>query len=582
MPFLRRTPSGFLLTCVMLATSGLASRSPAQTNTVLPMVNGVVNNYDQGDFGKLTVWFGYVSFETDRRYIQYGSNNFYNPEPSIRLRGPVDFFPGVHSAVFSTTFDSNVTGEWRLLGTIASANVSTDPDGDGTLSVFGSNSTITHTASRVVGTTNFELTGGGTLIIADDPFTAPIFENLNGTVRLTGSTLTASTRFDNGGTLRFEGGALDTPVLNNTGRVEFVSGTYTLPNLNNRGLLVVSGGEVSSDTALALSSEATLRLAGGKLTVTALDNTGGHVDLSGGTLVLTTQDLAVDAGGPLGDNPVVGPGARVELTTGQTDVASGHSLTLAAGASLLTQGGQNAGTVHVAGGTFESAGRAFTNQASGTFNATDATLRFTGNGAAGTDDGLQNFGTLNLLNTSVHGDVRSPAGSTINAGGSVTFDGLVSGAGHFTGGGTVTFSGGYSPGDSPALVPHAGDLVFAPGNMLTLEIGGLARGTSYDALDVSGHLTFGGTLALAFYGGFSAGDLHAGDTFDFFNWGSQSGAFGTLDLPALAGGLSWDTSQLYTSGNLSISAVPEPSTYGVLAGCACLGFAVWRRRARLR
>ncbi len=559
----------------------LAPRAAAQTGTVIPIVNEVVNHYDQGNFGKLTVTFGYVNTGADIRVVQYSASNFFAPEPSVRRVAPTVFLPGVNMAMFSTTFDSNTSAYWRLLGQSANVDINTDPDGGGTLSVFGGNGTITHTAERVVGTTRFELNGGGTIIIADAPFSAPIFENLNGTVRLTGSTLTAATRFDNAGILRFEGGALDTPILNNTGRVEFVSGNYTLPTLNNRGLLVVSGGEVTSDIALALGSDATLRLAGGKLTVAALEHTGGHVDLAGGTLVLTAQDLIVGPGGPLGANPTLGTGTRVELTTGRTEIAPGHTLTIGAGASLLTQGGANDGTLHVSGGTFESASGAFTNQSGATLNATSATLTFTGNGTVNAGYGLHNFGTLNLLNTTVHGDVHSPTGSTINAGGGVTFTGFVSGAGQFTGGGTVTFAGGYSPGDSPALVAHAGDLTLGAGNALMMEIAGFDRGTGYDALDVAGSLTFGGTLEVVTYGAFTPASFSAGQSFDLFNWGSATGTFSTLNLPDLSAyGLAWDTSALYTNGVLSVtaSAIPEPSTYAALAGLAALSLVALRRR----
>jgi hypothetical protein len=249
---------------------------------------------------------------------------------------------------------------------------------------------------------------------------------------------------------------------------------------------------------------------------------------------------------------------------------------------LLTQGGTNAGTLHVSGGLLESASGAFTNQSGATLNATAATVTFTGYGGAEASDGLQNFGTLNLLNTTVHGDVRSPAGSTINAGGGVTFTGFFSGAGQFTGGGTVTFAGGYSPGDSPALIAHAGDLTLASSNTLTMEIAGLDRGTGYDALDVAGTLAFGGTLDVVTYGAFTPASFAAGQSFDLFDWSSATGTFSSLNLPDLAAyGLAWDTSALYSTGVLSIttSAVPEPSTYAPLAGLAAIGFVALRRRS---
>jgi hypothetical protein len=55
-----------------------------------------------------------------------------------------------------------------------------------------------------------------------------------------------------------------------------------------------------------------------------------------------------------------------------------------------------------------------------------------------------------------------------------------------------------------------------------------------------------------------------------------------VNLPSLASGLGWDQSSLYSSGVLSINAtaIPEPSTYAMLAGAVMLGCAVWRRKQR--
>ena len=56
--------------------------------------------------------------------------------------------------------------------------------------------------------------------------------------------------------------------------------------------------------------------------------------------------------------------------------------------------------------------------------------------------------------------------------------------------------------------------------------------------------------------------LANGDVFNLFDWGTASGTFDSVSLPALTGGLTWDQSQLYT--NDTITVVPEP-------GAALLG-----------
>jgi len=60
------------------------------------------------------------------------------------------------------------------------------------------------------------------------------------------------------------------------------------------------------------------------------------------------------------------------------------------------------------------------------------------------------------------------------------------------------------------------------------------------------------------------------------------GNFEDFYLPTLAQGLSWDVSQVHTTGLLSVSGVPEPQTWALwLAGLVGLG-ALGQRRASIR
>ena len=119
---------------------------------------------------------------------------------------------------------------------------------------------------------------------------------------------------------------------------------------------------------------------------------------------------------------------------------------------------------------------------------------------------------------------------------------------------------------------------FGSGNVYLEEIGGLAAGTEFDKYVVAGTLSFGGTLKVVWWGGFSGVE---GQSFDLFDWGSSTGTFSALDFSAapLAAGLTWDTSRLYLTGEIAITAVPEPASWAMLlVGLGIGGSAV--RRAR--
>lgn len=107
----------------------------------------------------------------------------------------------------------------------------------------------------------------------------------------------------------------------------------------------------------------------------------------------------------------------------------------------------------------------------------------------------------------------------------------------------------------------------------------------YDRLVIDGELIIeGGDFVLSFDGGSPAPQL--GDSYDFIDWRTPvrggamltAGRFDHLVLPELAPGLGWDTSRFYVDGSLSVTAVPEPAGYALLAGgLLAMG---WRLRRR--
>ena len=109
----------------------------------------------------------------------------------------------------------------------------------------------------------------------------------------------------------------------------------------------------------------------------------------------------------------------------------------------------------------------------------------------------------------------------------------------------------------------AAELIIA-GGTLTIGLGGTSTSTN-GSVDLSGLAKLGGTLNVVLTGGFDPAD---GDQFELITFSSESGAFSAINLPPLDPGLSWNTSQLYTSG--AISVVPEPAAAGLLLAAGTL------------
>ena len=95
------------------------------------------------------------------------------------------------------------------------------------------------------------------------------------------------------------------------------------------------------------------------------------------------------------------------------------------------------------------------------------------------------------------------------------------------------------------------------------------------ALTASGQLALDGSVVVSLNGFMPS----AGQMFDVLDWGPGSlvGVFSSLHLPGLAGGLVWDTSQLYTTGVLSVRLPGDFNFNGVVDAA---DYVVWRKGLR--
>ena len=419
-------------------------------------------------------------------------------------------------------------------------------------------------------------------------------------------------------TLTLDGGSFSTGALVNNGVVDFQRGTLGITgaggfNIGTGALggsvTLRAGANLQVTNRTIVATGALLRVDGGSFSgsdVTSdgtIDHRDGALDFTGtltnkSTGRMFVSGLASPAGlisnaGRItmqqGIGFLGGAGAitNTGLITGDGTIAK--PVTNSAGGQIRAEPGKtltltgtfatNAGTLSLEGGTLEFPG-AVTN-ASGGF--------ITGRGALHTGD-LTNNGVMAFSggNADIFGDVTNAAGARIvtsgagatttfyddvvhngleiftGANASTVFFGSQSGAGPFTGSGTIYFIGDLRPGSSPAVVTLSPQVIFAPSISLALEIGGRTPGSGtpanngYDKLVFTGttasQVTWGGILVIELINNFTPA---AGDAFDVFDFDAarDAGAFSAIavvDHGLLPPGLVFNFSELYTTGIIRV------------------------------
>jgi hypothetical protein len=266
-------------------------------------------------------------------------------------------------------------------------------------------------------------------------------------------------------------------------------------------------------------------------------------DWTGDTVPTAAQDAHISNGG------------SVEVPTGVA----------AACASLgVGQYEGQAGQLNVAGGSLDIGGDLF--------------IGVEGTGAVAISEGALTVGSTIVLGS---GGSLDLSGGTLAAG---TLDASAGGSFTFTGGdlslvrclGDLTNAGDtLRPGASPGLLEVFGDYAQGPDAWLEIELGGLVRGTEYDALDIEGEMLLDGGLRVILTDGFMP---TAGNTFQVFGaQGGMSGEFASIELPDLDNpDLYWSMGRLYDEGILALGRAPEPGSLSLLA----LGLLALARRRR--
>jgi hypothetical protein len=160
------------------------------------------------------------------------------------------------------------------------------------------------------------------------------------------------------------------------------------------------------------------------------------------------------------------------------------------------------------------------------------------NGGAGTTTfpySFINTGTIEVHTGTLYiSSLTQTSGSTLLTGGSLsgnlTFTGgTLSGSGIINGA-VINDGAIVSPGTSPGLITINGSYTQTSAGTLTVELAGLAPGTSFDKLSVNGPVTLAGTLQVNLSSGFVPAP---GDAFGILAYSSRTGTFDniTTQLP---------------------------------------------------
>lgn len=407
--------------------------------------------------------------------------------------------------------------------------------------------------------------------------------NGNATLTLTNGTMTTNQvtvgrETNQNGTLIVGSAA----TLNTTSDVIYVGrGTAGSPGSSATGVVTAqSGGDITSggvELGYLSGSTGTANVTGvGSTWTTAgtmlVGRSGtGHVNITAGGLLDTTGDgrLGFNAGST-GTATVSGVGSLWEMTGLMHVGRAGHGeLTISSGGVVDVTG--NAMIAWLAGGT----GNATVAGANSAWNIAGTHLYVAG----GANPNRGASGTL-----------------AVNNGGMVTVQGgtgtvLVYGTGTLKGdGGTITGNvfnhGTVSPGNSAGILTIAGNYTQMavagsdPAGNLFIELGGLAVGTQYDQLVVTGNASLNGSLNVAFINSFALG---ANQTFHIMDvGGTLSGQFAGLgEGSVVTTNNGFDLHITYDHDTLDgvvLYTIPEPGTLALAGmGMMCM---VWRKRLR--
>ena len=429
---------------------------------------------------------------------------------------------------------------------------------------------------------------------------------------------------DNLTTFQYSSGAFNGRLVNK-GTVGFTGNFVAGNGVENDAAITLVAGQTLTTNGAGLDNQGVLNLGAGTLTGGGpLSNSGylflnsGFVNANGGLtnqptgLLTVAQNFAAIVNGAVvnqGEVQLGGLGTTLSGTGTLTNtglirgdgiifksIANGTTgeIRLEFGKRIKFSGslGSNAGRLNLLNGTAEFT-QPLTNSATGQILGVGSLMvggtGLTNNGQIALSGGTSYiFGDVNNnTGTSTKGinitgnadvtfwdDVTNTGASLfkVTTGSSATFFGTYAGTGT-TGGGDLHFEADITPGASPATVTFANHVVFGADAVAKFELGGTSAGTQYDQIHVNGLLELDGVLQISLINGFTPA---AGQSFDVLDWTTLSGTFSSFVLPS-SGGLTWDMSQLYTTGVLTVASAGSAGDYNSNGTVDAADYVLWRK-----
>ena len=455
-----------------------------------------------------------------------------------------------HIARFSTADLANpeLTASQSIAGLAMSTPTTFSATGGAILTVGGSNIAVSNTSSGVAisaplaGTGRMIKTGAGSLTLSG----ANTYSG--GTNLAAGSILNLANASALGsGTFTFDSGASAT--IDNTSGAAMTLSTNNSVTFNGDSIAFVGTHDLNlgGGTVTLGSGTKTVDVSANTLTMGAVTGAGGLRKYGSGTLLITGATSFGALRAEVGTVTLSGPSSRTALNTVTSTGTLNINHASALGTGTLTLAGSpkinntSGAPITLTTNNAQNWNSNITFLGSNSLNLGTGAVKILANrlvtvngstltvgGAISTGGGITKAGagTLELAGANLYDGATAVNVGTLLVTGSLAADSTVTvnngatlgGTGTINGNTTVASGGILAPGNRVGLLTFGAGLTLADGSITNFQINGSVRGTTFDAVNTAGPITYGGTLNLVF-----GTTIDGGTTLDLFELADGAG-----------------------------------------------------------